>query len=498
MPQTGSIGGNMKLKRVATLSVAGMVLSSLAVYAGTDATALAAPATDGVGRTVRQLVDVSDATMTSERARFERDGTLRFEGRLGHRTVTSAPNRTFLALEVRGGEVAPTTRPEVHMALVIDRSGSMKNGRLEQAKRAARGVVDRLADGDTVSVVSFDTQARVEAPRTVIDDSSRARVNDAIDRVALGGDTCVSCGLDEAIAQMNGLSDGEGMQRVIVLSDGDTNHGVRDLEGFRSIAQRCRRRGLVISTVGLGVDYNERLLSTVAFESNGLHHFVEDETSLARVFEQETQSAVQALASNARAEIALAPGVRLLRVFDRSFERRGRHLTVPLGTFARGETKTVLVEVEVSGGATGPLEVAEVSLSYDDHATDAPAEVRASLATEIGTRTAELDPFVAARLERARTSAALEEANEQAKRGDVIAARETVLKRARALRASAARNKAPGDVRGRDIDDSFRRQIEFADEAVNAFDVAAQPAAPPKSKPRAVRMNQERAHSMDL
>ena len=485
----------MKLKRVALLSVGGMVLSSLAVYAGTDATALAAPATDGVGRTVRQLVAVADSP--TPQARFEHDGTLRFEGRLGHSTVSASSNRTFLALEVRGGEAAPTTRPDVHMALVIDRSGSMKNGRLEQAKRAARGVVDRLADGDTVSVVSFDTQAKVEASRTVIDGSSRDHVNDAIDSIALGGDTCVSCGIDQAIVQMNGLAD-EGMQRVIVLSDGDTNHGVRDLEGFRSIAQRCRRRGLVISTVGLGVDYNERLLSTVAFESNGLHHFVEDETSLARVFEQETQSAVQALASNARAEIALANGVRLLRVFDRSFERRGRHLTVPLGTFARGETKTVLVEVEVSGAAPGLLEVADVSLSYDDHALGAPGVLRANLATEVGSRTAELDPFVAARLERARTSAAIEEANEQAKRGDVVAARATVVRRAKALRASAARNRAPGDARGRDIDESFQRQIEFADEAVDAFDVAAQPAAPPKSKPRAVRMNQERAHEMDL
>ncbi|HHH27323.1 MAG TPA: VWA domain-containing protein [Polyangiaceae bacterium] len=486
----------MKLKRVALLSLGGMVLSSLAVYAVTDPTALAAPATNGVGQTVRQLVDVSGSA--ADAARFEQEGTLRVEGRLGHATVTRASNRTFVALEVRGGDATPTTRPDVHMALVIDRSGSMKNGRLEQAKRAARGVVDRLADGDTVSVISFDTKARVEAARTVVDGSSRQRVNDAIDRIALGGDTCVSCGIDEAIAQMNGLTAGAGMQRVIVLSDGDTNHGVRDLDGFRRIAQRCRSRGLVISTVGLGVDYNERLLSTVAFESNGLHHFVEDETSLARVFEQETRSAVQALASDARVELELAPGVRLLRVFDRSFERRGQHVTVPLGTFASGETKTVLVEVEVSGGANEALSVAHVALHYDDHALGRPGLVQASLAARFGPRAAELDPFVAARLERARTSAALERANEQAKRGDVLAARETVRRRAEALRAAAARNKAPGDARSRDIDESFRRQIEFADEAVDAFDVAAQPAAPPKSEPRAVRINQERAHTMDL
>jgi Ca-activated chloride channel family protein len=287
---------------------------------------------------------------------------------------------------------------------------------------------------------------------------------------------------------------------MIVLSDGETNHGVRDLAGFRRIAQRCRQREIAISTIGVGVDYNERLLSTVAFESNGLHHFVEDETSLAQVFRAETESVVKAVASNTEARIALAPGVRLHKVFDRSFDRRGQEVVVPLGTFAPGETKTVLIEVELDGSAQarGPRSVAEVHLGFDDHAVGSRQDVSAGLATAVANRTAKLDPFVAARLERARTSAALEEANDLAKRGRVVAARQRLARRAAALRKSAVEHRSPFDARSEDIDESFKRQIDFADDAVSAFDEAARPTARPKAKPRAVRRNQEAANAFDL
>jgi Ca-activated chloride channel homolog len=486
----------MKLKKVALLSLGGMFLSSMLVYGVTEPEASAAPASDGVARALRAAI--SPEQLAPEALdRFDSDGTLRVEGRLGHATLATGSQRTFVALEVRGGDgVVATTRPEVHMSLVIDRSGSMKGGRLDQAIRAARGVVDRLADGDSVSVVSFDTQPRVEQARTVIDRDSRARVQDAIGKISLGGDTCVSCGIEEAIAQMVGT--GQGMQRVIVLSDGDTNHGVRDIEGFRRIAQRCRRRGLAISTVGVGVDYNERLLSTVAFESNGLHHFVEDESSLARVFEAETKSVTTAVASDAVARLDLAPGVRLVRVFGRAFTRSATGVEVPLGTFAPGETKTVLAEVELTSGASDVNDVVEVAVRYEDHARGGVQSSSGKLAAKVGPVTASLDPFVAARLERVRTSAALEEANVLAKRGDLLAARSRVQQRLRALRRSHAQNAAPGDARGGDIDKSFRQQIDFAEDAVDAFGEASSPAAAPKAKKRAVRSNQSRATTMEL
>src|SRR4029079_14105162 len=81
----------------------------------------------------------------------------------------------------------------LELAIVVDRSGSMKGERIANAVAAAVGAVDRMRDGDSVVVVSFDTQAQVVVPRTVVDASTRQSITSSIRTIRLGGDTCVSC-----------------------------------------------------------------------------------------------------------------------------------------------------------------------------------------------------------------------------------------------------------------------------------------------------------------
>src|SRR5260221_12256254 len=106
------------------------------------------------------------------------------------------------------------------------------------------------------------------------------------------------------------------VNRMIVLSDGDANHGVRDLPGFRSMAQRARDKSVTITTIGVDVEYNEKVLAAIAQESNGHHYFVENDEALARVFEQEAEGLSSTVASDAEISIQLPPNVELDRVFD--------------------------------------------------------------------------------------------------------------------------------------------------------------------------------------
>src|SRR5690606_14054198 len=201
------------------------------------------------------------------------------------------------------------------------------------------GVIDHLADGDRVTVVSFDQESELVVPSTTLGPRERQRVREALGRIELGGSTCISCGIEDALRQLESHA-GDSLQRVLVLSDGAANHGIRDVDGFRSLAAMCRRKGIAISTVGVGLDYNERILSSLAFESNGRHHFVESDLSLPAVFQAETRDSATLVASSASVSVDLAAGVRLLRVLDRSFSQTGRRIDIPLGTFAPGETKT--------------------------------------------------------------------------------------------------------------------------------------------------------------
>jgi Ca-activated chloride channel family protein len=488
----------MKLTRVAMLSIAGMALTSLTVYGVTDPVALAAPASDGVSQAIAELTS-SERLAPGGFARFVNDGTLAVEARLGHAKVQTGTHRTFVTVEVRGTDQQATQRPPLHMSLVIDKSGSMKGDRIENARNAARGVVDRLADGDTVSVVSFDTGTRVVVTPTVLSSTTRPRIREAISSITLGGDTCISCGIETAMNEIRRAATSQQMHRVIVLSDGAANNGIRDVAGFQQLARTCRGMNIAVSTVGLGIDYNEQVLSALALESNGLHHFVEDGASLARVFDAETNTAINTVANGVEAQFALAPGARLIRVFGRAFRREAGRVVVPLGTFSPNQVKTVLLEVEISPTEVGTRNVADVWVNYADLVKDGAVTAHGALATTVGNETEGLDPFVAARVSQARNAESLKVANDLAKRGDFAAAKLELQSRLGTLRKTATiannRAKGKGDSRGGDIDKNFKQQIDFADEAIQDF---AKPSPKPKAAKRAVRKNQERIFEESL
>src|SRR5690606_10936689 len=94
------------------------------------------------------------------------------------------------------------TQTPMNLAIVVDKSGSMKGERIANAMNAAVAAVERMRDGDSVTVVSFDTAAEVVVPPTRIGSSNRASIESRIRSIRLGGDTCISCGLEEGARQL--------------------------------------------------------------------------------------------------------------------------------------------------------------------------------------------------------------------------------------------------------------------------------------------------------
>jgi Ca-activated chloride channel family protein len=464
----------MKIATVAGLSALGMLLTSVSVYslaptAGATPPEVAAPETREV--VTAQPVAAGDA-------HFKASATLAMEATLGHASLRAGPSETFVLIEVRGAEGGKATvRAPVNLALVIDRSGSMKGSRIQNAILGATAAVERLHDGDVVSAITFDTTTERVVPPTVIDPGSRARVISAIRGIVLGGDTCISCGIEEGLSALEKTSGR--VSRMLVLSDGDATAGVRDVPGFRQLAQRARDKGISITTVGVNVDYNERILGAIAEESNGQHYFVEDAAALSRAFEDEADALTRTIGSGAEVTVDLAPGVELDRVYDRSFRKVDRGVVVPLGTFGKDEVKTVLMKVRVRAEGT-PAPVARVDLAYRDLVSGEQARLAGALAARVG-EAAELDPVVAARVTRSETAAALTEANGLFATGKVEEARKKL--EAQSARVRAAEGKKAPDPFGRagDAKRDLGGQADILQRAENRFkpsDAPSDPARP--------------------
>jgi len=290
-----------------------------------------------------------------------------------------------------------------------------------------------------------------------------------------------------------------------LLSDGEATAGVRDIEGFRRLAGSVRRMGAAISSIGVDVDYNEQIMAAVAQESNGRHYFVENAAGLPRIFADELQSLVKTLGRGAEVSLALAPGVEVDQVLDRSFRREGDRLIVPLGDFAAGEQKTVLARLRIPRGAAGERAVADVRLTYEDLATRSRGEcsgkLSALLTTDAGALSP-LDPVVIARMNRSETASVLTDANKLFAGGQVEEARRRLSKKLDDLRTQrpTALRSAPAS-RVKEVEADFARQEAALGSASEGFaepPAAAAPAggpapaAPRKAKAQ-VRANQKQA-----
>jgi len=476
----------MKVRTVAALAALGMTFTSLSVWSLTDPDKRVSP--DGGERWTERRTPLPPPE--DGPAGFEMRGTLGVTGRLAHTSLASdRDSETFVLVNVKADDRGSGRRAERHLSLVIDRSGSMQGKRLENAVAAARGAVERLNDEDTVSVVEYATNARELVPATRLDTSSRLRILGEIGRLTASGDTCISCALDTTLATMRGQRGA--VERVLLISDGEATTGIRDVDGMRRVAASLGNMGATVTTIGVDVDYNERMMAAIAQETNGRHYFVSSPEGLARIFDEELRGLERTVARDARLELEFAPGVELEEIVDRSFERQSSRAVVPLGAFAAGEERTVLARVRIPRGASGERDVVTARIAYDDLDSGSRTRDDARLAVHLTSdgSSSPFDPIVKERVDRSGTVSALGEANRLFESGDAEAARRRVKDeldkvqsgRSQAVAAASAPQK-------RALDESFARQEAALGSALGGF---AEP--PPAAAPDAVTLKKSKS-----
>lgn len=266
--------------------------------------------------------------------------------------AAAGPQRTTLQIALEG--VAPPRGPDrapVNMVLVLDRSGSMGGDKIENVRRAALSVVDRLGASDVLSVVAYDTRAEVLLPAMPVRDKETIRRR--ILALNAGGSTALFAGVSLGLAQARTYQGGGRVTRVMLLSDGQANVGPSSPSELAALGRSAAKEGIPVSTIGLGMGYNEDLMQQLAQASDGNHDFAAEPTDLARIFDRELGEAMDVVASDISIHFTCPTGVRLIRVLDRDAEIRGQELSLRWSQLAGGQRKYVLVEVEVPASRAG-------------------------------------------------------------------------------------------------------------------------------------------------
>lgn len=328
--------------------------------------------------------------------------------------VAGEEKRIFLRVDLEGLPFARREyRTPVNIALVIDRSGSMRGPKLEHAKEAAIMALGRLGPEDRVAVIAYDHNVNVLVPSTRASDHEGLRSR--IGRLTAGGRTALYAGVEQGLREVARGKRRDAVNRIILLSDGLANVGPSSPHALGELGQRAAEDGISITTIGLGLGYNEDLMTKLAFASDGNHAFVERPSDLVKIFNQEFGDALSVVAQDVEIHIDCGPGVRPMRALGRKAEIKGGRISLRFNQLYGEQRKYVIVELATPKDLRpGSAEIARVNVGYRDMESKKRGKVSQQAAINVTKSTQEAEASVDKDVMAAVATQTAVERNEQA------------------------------------------------------------------------------------
>lgn len=263
-------------------------------------------------------------------------------------------------------------RPPLNVAIVLDRSGSMQGDKIARAREAAIGALELLKPTDIVSVIAYDSDVSVLVPATKFTD--KEQVVAAIRAIESAGNTALFGGVSKGASEIRKFLDDKHVNRIILLSDGLANVGPSSPGELGSLGASLKKENITVSTLGLGLGYNEDLMVQLAGQSGGNHQFIENASELADIFRREFDEVLSVVAQEIDLKISIPDGLRPVRVLGNAADVNGQTIVTRLAQVYSEQQKHVVIEVEIPesfAAATGesadsaqPVSLATVDVTY--------------------------------------------------------------------------------------------------------------------------------------
>ncbi|MFL0411124.1 VWA domain-containing protein [Microbacterium paludicola] len=267
----------------------------------------------------------------------------------------------LLELEAPAAKTGP--RPQASLQVVLDRSGSMSGAPLEGAKQALIALARRLEPSDNFGLVTFDDTAQVVVPAGPLTDK-----DDAIARIAAvrpGGTTDLSAGYLRGLREIRRVASAGGT--VLIVSDGHVNAGLSEASEFAALTSKAYADGVVTSTLGYGLGYDETLLTAMARAGSGNHVFADNPDAAGAAIAGEVDGLLSKVVQALSLTVRFQPQVEFLRLYnDLPAQQLGDgEVMIELGDLYGQETRKVLLKFKVPALKTlGLAQVATLELAY--------------------------------------------------------------------------------------------------------------------------------------
>lgn len=384
--------------------------------------------------------------------------------------LTEDTDRVHMQIALMGRQGEAPRRPHMDVRLVLDRSGSMRGEKWNQAIAAAHALIDALEPSDRFGLITYSDDARLDhAPRNV---GNGQVAHSNLNRLVPGGGTNISAALELADEHAPRARSNQTVGLTILISDGRATMGMLNAQELGAISRRSfDRAGVLTTAIGLGTDFDESTMLSIAREGSGSYHFVRRAADIGDILQDELDERVQAVAQGLRVRVELGDGVVARRVYGsrllseqehaavratevavdnriarelgiaRTRQREeDRGLRIHLPTFRRGDQHAILMELEVPRG-TGNTSIAKVTLDYKDLIRRQNGrivrEVTADRVDDLATAQASVNRPVKRTVLAFQGGEALQTAAEALQRGDAPSAHRILSERRELLQAAS-------------------------------------------------------------
>ena len=273
-------------------------------------------------------------------------------------------------------------RPPLNLGLVLDRSGSMAGeSKLLNAIKAAVFAVQQLLPTDRVSVTLYDDKIETPVPSTLA--TNKGAIITALENTSPRGSTDLYGGWLNGMHQVRKYVMKNGVNRVLLLSDGQANHGVTDPNQIAKGVADVVKQGISTSTIGVGTDYNEHLMYQMTQAGGGNYFFVNNPEGFQAIFQTELHGLMNMMGKNVSLGISGSEGVTVI-------DQLNDYGKLPTGNYKLPEMVAEMPIVSVFSLKVAPRSHAgilcSIRLAWDDPATG----TRESRTTQVS-----MDPPVA-------------------------------------------------------------------------------------------------------
>ena len=260
---------------------------------------------------------------------------------LSHTRVLSAQDTSVFAdvRVVADADSRARERAAISLAVVLDTSGSMSGEKIEEARRSVLRLLGEMRDDDEITVIRYSDSSEVVQPLTRVG-SVRRELSAKIARLDASGGTNIPSGLAHGLRALDEATRGR-VRRIVLVSDGLDNTRAQ----AENIARSSFSSGITVSSLGVGLDFDEAYMGSLAQSGHGNFAFVKDGASLAKFLHRELEETAGTTVENARVRLQLPDGMRFVSATGADAVVHGSEVELAVGSLFGGDERRVVVEL---------------------------------------------------------------------------------------------------------------------------------------------------------